>query len=68
MTRTKQLDGQLTLDMFEPTPSYKPFDCPHELKVVDIGGGKSLCALMDAWTNCREVNKCVYAAIRCNQF
>jgi hypothetical protein len=56
--------SQLQLDIFEPPPSYKPFDCPHELKTVDIGGGKSLCALMDAWTNCREVGHCVHAVIR----
>lgn len=61
--KAKQLEGQLLLDIFEPTLSYKPFDCPHELKVVDIGGGKSLCALIDSWTNCREVARCVYEVL-----
>ena len=59
--RGKPHSSQLQLAIFEP-PS-NPFDCPHELKRVDIGGGKSLCALMDSWTNCREVARCVYAAI-----
>ena len=63
MTRTKQLDGQLSMDIFEQQSSYQPFDCPHELEVVDIGGGKSLCALMDSWTNCREVARCVYEVL-----
>ena len=62
--KAKRLEGQLLLDIFEPPPSYKPFDCPHELKTVDIGGGKSFCALMDAWTNCREVGHCVHAVKR----
>ena len=62
--RGKPHASQLQLDIFEPSPSYKPFDCPHELKTVDIGGGKSLCALMDSWTNCREVGHCVHAVKR----
>ena len=61
--RAKPLDGQLQLDIFEPAPKCEPFNCPHELKVVDIGGGKSLCELMDAYTNCREVNRCVYESM-----
>jgi len=35
-----------------------PFNCPHELSVVDIGGGKTECELMKCWTNCREVGHC----------
>ena len=61
--KAKQLDGQLRMDIFEQQSSYQPFDCPHELKAVDIGGGKSLCALMDSWTNCREVGRCVYEVL-----
>lgn len=56
----KQLDGQLSLNLFT-TQSNTPGDCPHESSVVDIGGGKSFCDLWQTWTNCREVNHCVYA-------
>ena len=61
--RVRDLDGQLQLDIVD-IPKHEPFNCPHELKVVDIGGGKSLCELMDAYTNCREVNRCVYQSVR----
>ena len=61
--KTKKLANQLQLDIFEPAQTHQPFDCPHELKVVDIGGGKSLCALTDSWTNCREVARCVYEVL-----
>ena len=36
---------------------------PNGHMIVDIGGGKSLCALMDSWTNCREVGWCVYEVL-----
>lgn len=39
-------------------PENNPFDCPYELAVVDIGGGKTECNLMQCWTNCREVQHC----------
>ena len=45
--------------LFEPE-SRDPFNCPHELAVVDIGKGKTECALMQCWTNCREVQHCTY--------
>lgn len=57
----RTLDGQLSLN-FDTTPRNTPGNCPHETKTVDIGGGKSFCALMDAWTNCREVKHCVHFA------
>lgn len=47
------IQGQLSL--FEN----KPGECEHESRVVDIGGGKSYCELMQCWTNCREVGHCV---------
>ena len=62
--RVKDLDGQLQLDIFEPAPKRDPFNCPHELKTVDVGGGKSMCELMNSWTNCREVSHCVYEQIK----
>lgn len=34
--RLKDLDGQLQLDLVD-IPKREPFNCPHELKVVDIG-------------------------------
>lgn len=37
-----------------------PGECPHELSAVDVGGGKSECALMGCWTNCREVGRCTW--------
>lgn len=33
-------------------------DCQYESSVVD--GKKSYCELMGCWTNCREVEECVY--------
>lgn len=41
-----------------------PFDCQHERSVADIGGGKTLCALMGVWTNCREVGRCTARSAR----
>ncbi|MBS4874144.1 MAG: hypothetical protein KHZ79_07205 [Atopobium minutum] len=35
-----------------------PFNCPHEQQVVECGGGKTLCALCNLWTNCREWGSC----------
>ena len=49
----------LQLDLVD-IPKREPFNCPYELKVVDIGGGKSFCESWDCWTNCREVGHCVY--------
>lgn len=101
--RAKQLNGQLSLDLFDKPkhepPNYPkpcpiredcgayhcetggcsgergwcgnalrslrvPGNCPHEQSTVDIGGGKSLCELLGAWTNCREMGHCVYEQIR----
>ncbi len=55
----KPTPNQLTFELFE-RPTYTPGNCPHEAKVVDIGGGKSFCEPWDCWTNCREVGHCVY--------
>lgn len=54
---SKVLDGQTSLELFG---MLIPGRCDHEQKTVDIGGGKSLCELMGCWTNCREVEHCVY--------
>ena len=54
----KPLDGQLSFNF--GTASRQPGKCEHEQKLADVGGGKSFCELMDAWTNCREVQHCVY--------
>ena len=62
--RVKDLDGQLQLNIFEPAPKFTPGDCPHESATVDIGGGKTFCESMGMWTNCLEVNHCVYAACK----
>lgn len=53
--------NQLTLFDAESTkpPAPIPGQCPHEAKVLDIGGKKSFCAPWDTWTNCREVGYCV---------
>ena len=58
--KAKQLAGQQSLNLFD-LPMHDPRNCPHELTTVDIGGGKSFCAIWDRWTNCREVGYCVYA-------
>lgn len=59
--KRKQLDGQLAFALeVDDAPSYTPGNCPHESRVVDIGGGKSYCDRMQAWTNCRCVGHCVY--------
>lgn len=39
----------------EPTPG----NCPHEGRVLDIGGKKSWCVPWETYTNCREVGHCV---------
>ena len=44
--------------------SRKPGECPDEGAMVDIGGGKSFCKLMNAYTNCREVKHCVYWSMK----
>lgn len=41
-----------------------PFSCEHELAVADIGKGKTECALMGKWTNCREVGHCTAEGAR----
>lgn len=38
--------------------------CTQETSVVDVGGGKSFCKLMNAYTNCREVKHCVYWSMK----
>lgn len=49
------MNGQLSLfGVNRPDP----LDCCNERKVVDIGGGKTLCAAMGLWTNCRETGRC----------
>lgn len=45
------------MQLFE-VDALDPFNCPHELAVVDIGGGKTECAKLKCWTNCREVRHC----------
>lgn len=52
-----ELPGQQCFDLFGKC---EPFNCQHESSVVDIGGGKSFCELWQKWTNCREVEHCVY--------
>lgn len=37
----------------------EPGRCQHETSLVDIGAGKSFCARLDKWTNCREAGHCV---------
>jgi len=59
----KLTENQLAFDIFT-TPTNTPGNCPHEQNTVDIGGGKSLCELLGAWTNCRCVGHCVYEQIR----
>lgn len=49
--------GQMQLSLFEVARP-NPLACKHEQSVVDIGGGKTLCAAMGMWTNCREVGHC----------
>ena len=41
-----------------------PGACPDEAKVVDIGGGKSLCTPWGVWTNCREVGHCTFESVK----
>lgn len=54
----KQIDGQLPLF---GEPKQQPGNCPNEVAVADIGGGKSYCIPWERWTNCREVGYCVFA-------
>lgn len=60
----KPASNQLAFDLFEQPKQQDPRDCPRALKTVDIGGGKTFCESMGMWTNCLEVNHCVYAACK----
>jgi len=52
-------EGQMELGL--TFASGTPGSCPHEAETVGEGPqAKSRCALMDAWTNCREWQYCTY--------
>lgn len=55
--RTAVLCGQMVLALFDERD---PRQCPDCGAVADIGGGKSFCIPWDRWTNCLEVDHCVY--------
>ena len=60
------MDGAVAqLTLFELDEGARdPFACPHELAVADIGDGKTECALMGCWTNCRCVGHCTVRSKR----
>lgn len=52
-------EGQMELGL--SLASGTPGSCPHEGDTVATGSQTmSLCSLMAAWTNCREMHECVY--------